>query len=78
MSSNVSSTTSLTLSITYNKKLGVAFERLIYATILNEPENYQINDVIIKVNAYDYDNLNEPLNYNIIGPFQDRFQNLIF
>lgn len=72
MSSNVSSTGHLSVAITENKKLGLAFEKLIYTVVLNEPESYKTDDVIVKVNAFDYSSLNEPLKYRIIGSCLDR------
>lgn len=71
-SSNLSSTAQLTLTIIDTRRLGLAFERLVYTVVLNDPENYNIDEIIVKVTAVDYDNLDESIKYYIFGPFRDR------
>jgi hypothetical protein len=57
------------VSIKKNKKqyAGLVFRQQIYTIILNNPENYKINDKIICLNGP-----SDGLVYSILGPFQDR------
>ena len=57
------------MSIKKNKKqyAGLVFRQQIYTIILNNPENYKINDKIICLNGP-----SDGLVYSILGPFQDR------
>ena len=57
------------MSIKKNKKQypSLVFRHQIYTVVLNNPENYKINDKITCLNVP-----SDGLVYSILGPFQDR------
>jgi len=57
------------VSIKKNKKQypSLVFRHQIYTVVLNNPENYKINDKITCLNVP-----SDGLVYSILGPFQDR------
>lgn len=72
-SPNLVSYANLTINIKDFNEYNPYFDTQLTARYLNEPESYNVGDIITKVLAYDGDSSDESLTYSIIGPHKDRF-----